>query len=90
MAEPLSIVLGPHGQVRDLRTGAVRVPGFELKFTDVKRMPNAYRDMARTQPYEVCEMAPTAYLMALSAGAPLTALALPMTRRLRHSSRSSR
>ena len=47
-------------------------------------MPDAYRDMARTQPYAVCEMAPTAYLMALSAGAPFTALALPMTRRFRH------
>lgn len=84
MTQKLSIVLGPHGQVRDLRSGAVHVPGVELQFIDVKRMPDAYRDMARTQPYEVCEMAPTAYLMALSAGAPLTALALPMTRRFRH------
>lgn len=80
----LNTVLGPHGQVRDLRNGAVRVEGVELAFTEVKRMPDAYRDMARTQPYAVCEMAPTAYLMALSAGAPITALALPMTRRFRH------
>lgn len=80
----LDTVLGPHGQVRALRSGAVRVEGAELAFTEVKRMPDAYRDMARTQPYAVCEMAPTAYLMALSAGAPLTALALPMTRRFRH------
>ncbi|KAA9150510.1 ABC transporter substrate-binding protein [Amycolatopsis acidicola] len=80
----LSIVLGPHGQVRDLREGTVRVPGFELKFTEVKRMPDAYREMARSQPYDVCEMAPTSYLMAVAAGAPITALPIPMTRRFRH------
>lgn len=84
MTTPLTTVLGPHGQVADLRSGAVRVEGADLAFTEVKRMPDAYRDMARTQPYAICEMAPTAYLMALSAGAPITALALPMTRRFRH------
>jgi 4,5-dihydroxyphthalate decarboxylase len=84
MSKTLSIVLGPHGQVQDLRSGAVRVDGFDLSFTEVKRMPDVYRAMARTQPYEVCEMAPTAYLMARAAGAPLTALPLPMTRRFRH------
>lgn len=84
MTQALNTVLGQHGQVRDLRSGAVRVEGVDLAFTDVKRMPDAYRDMARTQPYAICEMAPTAYLMALSAGAPITALALPMTRRFRH------
>jgi 4,5-dihydroxyphthalate decarboxylase len=47
-------------------------------------MPDAYRDMARSQPYELCEMAPVMYLMALERGAPITALPLPMTRRFRH------
>jgi 4,5-dihydroxyphthalate decarboxylase len=84
MPEKLSIVLGPHGQVQDLRSGAVAVDGYELGFIDIKRMPDAYRNMARTQPYDICEMAPTSYLMAVAAGAPLTALPLPMTRRFRH------
>jgi 4,5-dihydroxyphthalate decarboxylase len=84
MTEKLSIVLGPHGQVQDLRSGAVRVDGYDLDFIDIKRMPDAYRAMARTQPYDICEMAPTSYLMALAAGAPITALPLPMTRRFRH------
>jgi 4,5-dihydroxyphthalate decarboxylase len=84
MTEKLTIVLGPHGQVQDLRSGAVRVDGYELDFIDIKRMPDAYRNMARTQPYDICEMAPTSYLMALAAGAPITALPLPMTRRFRH------
>jgi 4,5-dihydroxyphthalate decarboxylase len=84
MNRTLSIVLGQHGQVQDLRSGGVRIDGFDLRFTEVARMPDVYREMARTQPYEVCEMAPTAYLMARAAGAPLTALPLPMTRRFRH------
>ncbi|WP_051376816.1 ABC transporter substrate-binding protein [Burkholderia sp. WSM2232] len=84
MSNSLSIVLGPHGQVQDLKSGAVPVEGFDLVFTEVKRMPDVYREMARSQPYDVCEMAPTSYLMARAAGAPLTALPLPMTRRFRH------
>lgn len=85
MTNKLSIVLGQHGQVRDLRSGVVGVDGFELEFIEKKRMPDAYREMARSQPYDICEMAPTSYLMAVAAGAPITALALPMTRRFRHS-----
>jgi len=84
MAQKFSIVLGAHGQVEDLRSGLVGVPGVELEFVQVKRMPDAYRDMVRTQPYCISELAPTTYLMALAAGAPLTALPLPMTRRFRH------
>jgi 4,5-dihydroxyphthalate decarboxylase len=84
MAENLSIVLGQHGQVADLRSGAVTVDDCDLRFVDVRRMPDAYRDMARSQPYDICEMAPTSYLMAVAAGAPITALPLPMTRRFRH------
>ncbi|WP_322048132.1 ABC transporter substrate-binding protein [Paraburkholderia sp. J67] len=84
MTEKYSIVLGRHGQVEDLRSGAVRLEGVDLDFIDIKRMPDAYRSMARSQPYDICEMAPTSYLMALAAGAPVTALALPMTRRFRH------
>jgi 4,5-dihydroxyphthalate decarboxylase len=84
MTAKLSIVLGPHGQVRDLRDGTVGLEGFGLEFIEKKRMPDAYREMARSQPYDICEMAPTSYLMAVAAGAPITALALPMTRRFRH------
>ncbi|HVV92706.1 MAG TPA: ABC transporter substrate-binding protein [Hyphomicrobiales bacterium] len=84
MSRKLKIVLGPHGQVADLRSGVVPVEGLDLDFIEVKRMPDAYRDMARSQPYDICELAPTTYLMALAAGAPITALPIPMTRRFRH------
>jgi 4,5-dihydroxyphthalate decarboxylase len=84
MTAKFSIVLGSHGQVEDLRSGEVSLEEADLEFVQVKRMPDAYRAMVRTQPYQICELAPTTYLMALAAGAPITALPIPMTRRFRH------
>ncbi|MDM0075857.1 hypothetical protein QTH90_15750 [Variovorax sp. J2P1-59] len=78
-------VLGKHAQLDGVRARSEIAPGVAFEFIEVKRMPDAYRDMARTQPYDICEMAPTMYLMALERGAAITALPLPMTRRFRHS-----
>lgn len=83
--EKLKTVLGKHAQVAGVRAQSAILPGTQFDFIDIKRMPDAYRDMARTQPYDICEMAPTMYLMALERGAQITALPLPMTRRFRHS-----
>lgn len=85
MNKKFSIVLGKHGQVEDIRSGAVGVDGVELEFKNFERMPDAYRIMARTAEFDICELAPTTYLMAREAGAPITALPLPMTRQFRHS-----
>lgn len=84
MNKQFSIVLGRHGQVEDIRSGAVSIPGVELEFKTFERMPDAYRIMARTAEFDICELAPTTYLMAREAGAPITALPLPMTRQFRH------
>jgi 4,5-dihydroxyphthalate decarboxylase len=81
---PLSIVLGDHGQVQALKSGAVTVPGVDFEFVTLKKMTDAYRQMARTQPWDICEMAPTTYLAARAHGAPIIALPIPMTRRFRH------
>ena len=82
--KPLSIVLGDHGQVQALKDGRVTVPGVDLEFVSIKKMTDAYRQMARTQPWDICEMAPTTYLAARAHGAPIIALPIPMTRRFRH------
>lgn len=78
-------VLGKHAQLDGVRALREISPGLGFDFIDIKRMPDAYRDMARTQPYDICEMAPVMYLMALERGAPITALPVPMTRKFRHS-----
>jgi 4,5-dihydroxyphthalate decarboxylase len=80
----LSIVLGAHGQTAALRDGRVQVEGVDLDFVTVKPMTDAYRRMARTAEFDICELAPTTYLAARAKGAPITALPIPMTRRFRH------
>jgi 4,5-dihydroxyphthalate decarboxylase len=84
-AKPLKTVLGDHGQTKALKSGAVPVAGYELDFVAVKPMQDAYRRMARTAEFDICELAPTTYLAAKAAGMPFTALPIPMTRRFRHS-----
>lgn len=84
MTDKLTIVLGKHGQVEDIRSGAVPIEGVSLEFETFDRMPDAYRVMARTAKFDISELAPTTYLMAREAGCPITALPLPMTRRFRH------
>ena len=84
MASPLRTVLGSHGQVAALKSGEVGVAGLELAFEDVKPMVDAYRRMARTAEFDICELAPTTYLVARARGVPITALPIPMTRRFRH------
>ena len=85
MSVQLKTVLGKHAQLAGVRQLTEIMPGVGFDFVDIKRMPDAYRDMARTQPYDICEMAPTMYLMALERGAQITALPIPMTRKFRHS-----
>ena len=80
----LDIVLGAHGQTAALRDGDVAVEGVALNFRAVKPMTDAYRRMARTAEFDICELAPTTYLAARAKGAPITALPIPMTRRFRH------
>ncbi|MBC2666830.1 ABC transporter substrate-binding protein [Novosphingobium flavum] len=84
MTLTLSTVLGDHGQTAALKSGVVGVAGAELAFEAFKRMPDAYRIQARTAKFDVCELAPTTYLVARAAGTPITALPIPMTRRFRH------
>jgi len=84
MTSALRTVLGNHGQVAALKSGEVRVAGVELAFEDVKPMVDAYRRMARAAEFDICELAPTTYLVARARGTPITALPIPMTRRFRH------
>lgn len=84
MTTRLRSVLGDHGQTAALKSGEVTVPGYELAFETFKRMPDAYRIQARTAEFDMCELAPTTYLVARAQGAPITALPIPMTRRFRH------
>ena len=80
----LSVVLGDYPHGRALLDGTVPVPGYEVRPVEVKPVISAYRRMIRDLEFDVCELAPTSYLMALQAGVALTAIPVFLNRRFHH------
>jgi 4,5-dihydroxyphthalate decarboxylase len=80
----LSVVLGDYPHGRPLLAGEVPVPGYEVRPVEVKPVIGAYRRMIRDLEFDVCELAPVSYLMALQAGVPLTGIPVFLNRRFHH------
>ncbi len=87
MSSPLVLrtVIGKHDQVRPLRDGTVTSDRVKLELIEVDPLPKAFRQMVRTLDYDVCEMALTTQALAYRFEKPLTALPIPVWRRLHHS-----
>jgi 4,5-dihydroxyphthalate decarboxylase len=81
----ISVVLGDYPHVRELLNGDVPVEGFEVESVEVNPIIGAYRRMIRDLEFDVCELAPTSYLMARDRGIPLTAIPVFLNRRFHHS-----
>ena len=64
----LSVALGDYRHVQALLGGDVTVNGYEVKPVEVSPIIGAYRRMIRDLEFDVCELAPTSYLMALQTG----------------------
>ncbi|MEU0466097.1 MULTISPECIES: hypothetical protein [Amycolatopsis] len=77
--DKLSVVLGEYAHASDLA-----VDGCQVQPIEVKPVIGAYRRMIRDLEFDVCELAPTSYLMALQAGVPLTAIPVFLNRRFHH------
>jgi 4,5-dihydroxyphthalate decarboxylase len=82
--EQLSMVLGDYRHGQTLLHGDVAVPGYKVDPVEVKPVIGAYRRMIRDLEFDVCELAPTSYLMALQSGVPLTAIPVFLNRRFHH------
>ncbi|OUS97816.1 4,5-dihydroxyphthalate decarboxylase [Rhodococcus sp. NCIMB 12038] len=80
----LSVALGDYQHVQALLGGDVPVNGYEVKPVEVSPIIGAYRRMIRDLEFDVCELAPTSYLMALQAGVPLTGIPVFLNRRFHH------
>lgn len=78
----LAIGAGPHTDA--LLSGKLSVPGIELDFTPVVPIIAAFRRMVRGLEFDVCEMAPTSYLIARSMGLPIVALPIFLARGFHH------
>lgn len=80
----LKIALGKHAHVQPLKEGRVASECLDLTFVEYDPLPKAFRNFVRTDELDVSEMALTTHLLALEAGQDITALPIPLWRRLHH------
>jgi 4,5-dihydroxyphthalate decarboxylase len=81
----LKIAIASYGHTVALKDGGVRIEGVAADFVEVKPIVAAYRRMVRDLAFDVCEMAPTTYLIARAHGAPFIGLPIFLMRRFHHS-----
>ena len=85
MATPrLNIAIADYGHTRALKSGEVPIKGIEANFVSVVPIIGAFRRMVRDVEFDVCEMAPTTYMIARALGAPFVALPVFLMRRFHH------
>jgi len=86
MTQPrLKIAIATYGHTKDVKSGAVAIAGVEREFVEVVPIIGAFRRMVRDVEFDVCEMAPTTYMIARALGAPFIALPIFLMRRFHHS-----
>jgi 4,5-dihydroxyphthalate decarboxylase len=85
MTQPrLKIAVATYGHTRDVKSGAAAIAGVEPDFVEVVPIIGAFRRMVRDVEFDVCEMAPTTYMIARALGAPFIALPIFLMRRFHH------
>src|SRR5438045_5435452 len=80
----LNIAIADYGHTRSLKSGAVPIERVEPNFIEVVPIIGAFRRMVRDLEFDVCEMAPTTYMIARALGAPFIALPVFIMRRFHH------
>jgi 4,5-dihydroxyphthalate decarboxylase len=80
----LKIALGSYGHTAALKDGRVQIAGVDPEFVEVVPIIGAFRRMVRDLEFDVCEMAPTTYMIARGLGAPYIALPVFLMRRFHH------
>jgi 4,5-dihydroxyphthalate decarboxylase len=81
----LKIAIASYGHTAALKDRSVRIEGVEADFVEVVPIVAAYRRMVRDLEFDVCEMAPTTYLIARARAAPYIGLPIFLMRRFHHS-----
>lgn len=80
----LRTALRTHAHTAALKSGQVPVKGAHLSFVEVEPQILAFRNMVRDVAYDVCELAPTTYIIAKAYGAAFTAIPVFFERRFHH------
>jgi 4,5-dihydroxyphthalate decarboxylase len=85
MTQPrLKIAVATYGHTKDVKSGAAAIAGVTPDFVEVVPIIGAFRRMVRDVEFDVCEMAPTTYMIARALGAPFIALPIFLMRRFHH------
>lgn len=80
----LKIAIAEHPNTSAIRNGSIPIEGVEAEFITVKPQIGAFRRMVRDVEFDVCELAPTTYIIARAYGAPFVALPIFVVRRFHH------
>lgn len=80
----LKIAVAEHPHTSAIRSGAIPIEGVEAEIVTVKPQIGAFRRMVRDVEFDVCEIAPTTYIIARAFGAPFVALPIFVVRRFHH------
>jgi 4,5-dihydroxyphthalate decarboxylase len=80
----LKIAIATYGHTKALKSGEVKIRHVEPDFVEVVPIIGAFRRMVRDVEFDVCEMAPTTYMIARALGAPFIALPVFIMRRFHH------
>ena len=80
----LKIAIADYGHTRAVKSGATPIEGIDPDFVQVVPIIAAFRRMVRDLEFDVCEMAPTTYMIARARGAPYIALPIFLMRRFHH------
>lgn len=80
----LKIAIAEHPHTSAIRSGAIPIEGVDAEFVTVQPQIGAFRRMVRDVEFDVCELAPTTYIIARAYGAPFVALPIFVVRRFHH------
>jgi 4,5-dihydroxyphthalate decarboxylase len=80
----LDFAIADYPHTAEILSGAIPIEGIEPNFIKVVPQIAAYRRMSRQVEFDVCEIAPTTYIMARATGAPFIALPIFVMRRFHH------
>jgi 4,5-dihydroxyphthalate decarboxylase len=80
----LDIAIASYGHTAGVKDGSAPIKGVDANFIEVVPIVGAFRRMVRDIEFDVCEMAPTTYMIARARGAPYIALPIFVMRRFHH------
>jgi 4,5-dihydroxyphthalate decarboxylase len=81
----LKMAIATFGHTAAIKDGSIPIEGVTPEFVQVEPQIAAYRRMVRDVEFDVCEIAPSTYMIAREHGAPFKALPIFVSRYFHHS-----